>query len=178
VPTVRLPRTAVSRRQKTYAKLIRRVYPRREFAAFEGRVFRCGALIDVAELWPDQRYPGAEVGHAWVLEYAGNDGTGRGHVRSNDIYVLWRYERKRNAFTEIVRSVSQGKDWLDAIRYVAMREIGRVEIRDPLLAENACGRVLAVLDAELEILTREDRGLVMSFVYEQFTARVCVSNHV
>jgi hypothetical protein len=31
--------------------------------------------------------------------------------------------------------------------------------------------VLAVLDAELETLGTDDRGLVMTFVYEQFTAR-------
>lgn len=177
MPTVRIPRSAVSRREKTYAQLIRRVYPRREFAAFEGPVFRCGANVDEADLWPDERYPGLERGLAWVLEYAGNDKTGWGHRRSNDIYILWRYERAHNAFVEVARCLGQGRDWLDHIRYVAMREIGRVEVRDPLLAQKASGRVLAALDAELEVLTREDRGLVMSYVYEQFTARVCVSNH-
>lgn len=169
----------MSRREKTYAQLIRRVYPRREFAAFEGPVFPCGAGIDEAQLWPDARYPGFERGFAWVLEYAGHDGKGRTAPsrRANSVYILWRYEAARNAFVEVIRCADTGKDWLDAIRYVAMREIGRVEIRDPLLAQKASGRVLAALDAELEILTREDRGLVMSFVYEQFTARACVSNH-
>lgn len=130
-------------------------------------MLRPGALIDVEDLRPDEGFPVVPL----LLEYAGNDRTGRGHRRSNDIYVLWRYEWPRNAFVEVVRCVSQGNEWLDHMRPIAMREIGLQEVRDALLAEKVTGRVLAVLDAELETLGTDDRGLVMNFVYEQFTAR-------
>jgi hypothetical protein len=155
----------------TYARLICRVYRRRATAVFDGPVFRCGTLIDAAALWPDESYPGFAEGFALVLEFAGSDATGRGHRRSNDIYILWRYERKRNAFVEVVRCVSQGLEWIDYIRPVAITEMGLIEVRDAFIAQKVVGRVLAMLDAELETLGSDDCALVMGFVYEQFIAR-------
>jgi hypothetical protein len=167
VATVRLPETAVSRRQHTYVRLVRAVYPRRSFAAFEGPLFRPGSVIEVAQLWPEADYPRVPL----VIEYAGNDATGRGHRRSNDIYVLWRYEIARNAFTEVLRCVSQGADWLAHMRPAVIAELGRTETRDAKAAANLSGRVLALLDAELELLSDDERAVAMLFVYEQLAAR-------
>jgi len=167
VTRVLIPRTAVRRGELCYALLLLRVYPRRTFNAFEGTYFRCGAEVDETALRPAPEYPAVPL----LLEYAGNDKTGRGHKRSNDIYVLWRYDPARRVFAEILRSLSQGRDWIDNIRPAAIRLLAPEKLPDADLAARVSGLVLGQLDTELEKLDVEHRSLVMHFVYEQFTAR-------
>ena len=127
--SMRIPRTCRHRGQLTYAKLLVRVYPHRAMAnAFEGKLLKPGALIDEAELRPTLEYPAIPL----LLEYAGNDRTGRGHRRSHDIYLLWRYDRAYGGWEELVRCASQGADWIQHLKPVALAELNRgVEPRTP-----------------------------------------------
>jgi hypothetical protein len=164
---VHIPKTCEYRADLTYAKLLLRVYPRRRMAnAFEGKLLKPGAVIDEKELWPTADYPAVPL----LLEFAGNDHTGHGHRRSNDIYVLWRYDGDR--WTELVRSAGRGADWIEHLKPVALRELARTAPpADPDAAAGISSRVLGVLDRELELLDAEARHLVMAFVYQEFTSR-------
>jgi hypothetical protein len=153
----------------TYAQLVSRVYPRRmAFNAFEGTLLKPGALIDEAELWPTPDYPVIPL----LLEYAGNDSSGWGHRRSKDIYLLWRYDCARHEWIELVRCVSEATEWLDHLRPVALMQLARnAPPADPSSAASISARIIGALDQELERLDGEDRHLVMSFVYQAFSAR-------
>jgi hypothetical protein len=136
--------------------------------AFEGKLLKPGTLIDEAELWPTPEYPETPL----LLEYAGNDHTGRGHRRSNDIYLLWRFDRARRCWVELIRATCQGADWIEQLKPIAFAELGRaLAPPDPNAAAGISGRVLSVLDHELEMLGAGDRHLVMAFVYQEFSAR-------
>jgi len=137
---------------------------------FEGKLFKPGAPIDVAELWPTDEYPAIPL----LLEYAGNDHTGRGSRRSNDIYLLWKLERDElgSRWIELARCLTQSADWIDQVRPIAMRELARTAPAfDPSTAADISGRVVGMLDHELEMLGPADRHLVMSFIYQQVAAR-------
>lgn len=169
---VAIPRTCPRRQDLTYARLLLRVYPLRTMAnAFEGVLLKPGAMVDESALWPSPEYPEIPI----LLEYAGSDRTGRGHNRSNDVYLLWRYDRARGAWVEIARSVSRGAEWIERIKAVALLELGLPVLpADPADTASAAGitdRVLGLLDRELERLCPQDRHLVMNFVYQEFSAR-------
>jgi hypothetical protein len=166
--TIRIPRTNETRGALTYARLLLRVWPRRTFAAFDGKFFKPGAKIEEADLWPTPEYPAVPL----LLEYAGSDRTGRGHRRANDIYLLWRYERETGEWVALLRYTGQGTEWIAPIKRRALAELARTE--PPIScthASDVCVRVLAALDHELELLDNENRHLVMSFVYQEFSAR-------
>jgi hypothetical protein len=168
VPAVQIPRTTIHRREMTFATLLLRVYLRRPVAAFEGKSFKPGALIDEAELWPTPEYPPTPV----LLEFAGKDHSGWGHRRSNSIWVLWKYDPARARWSELLKYTGQGTEWQDAFKRTAFREIAReTPPVDAATAAAVSGRVLGVLDSELELLSAADRLLVMNYIYQEFSAR-------
>jgi hypothetical protein len=170
---VLIPRTSQSRGMLGYAKLLCRIRPRRTFDAFEGTLLRPGALIDEAALRPAPDYPAIPI----LLEYAGHDRSGRGHRRSNDIYVLWRYDAAVCGWLELIRCTCQGADWIENLKPIALRELARssepgVDVdRAARHAADVSGRILGALDVELERLDRDERHLVMAFIYQAFSAR-------
>jgi hypothetical protein len=165
---VRIPQSRLSRRDMDYARLLVRIYPRRTMAnAFDGVLLKPGSLIDEAALWPTPEYPETPI----LLEYAGNDHTGRGHRRSNDIYLLWRYERDRKCWVELVRTTSQGAEWIEHLKPIAILELRRDSLPDAFSAAGVSAAVLAALDRQLELLDPLERHLAMAFVYQEFTAR-------
>ena len=133
--------------------------------AFDGILLKPGSAIDESALWPTPEFPENPL----LLEYAGNDHTGRGHRRSNDIYLLWRYDRARSCWVELVKCTSQGADWIEQLKAIALQELARGE--SPGNVVNAAGVSGCVLDHELEMLSPIDRHLVMSYVYQEFSAR-------
>lgn len=135
---------------------------------FEGRFFRCGALVDECDLRPTPDYPLVPL----LLEFAGNDRTGRGHNRSNDIHVLWRFNAASDDFEELARVFSQGPEWFFGLVPIVKRELHAPPVKYVELAGAVSSRVLAMLDGELEPLGDEGRARVMSFLYDQFTARL------
>lgn len=173
MPSVRIPRTCQSRNVLTYAKLLLRVYPERRINAYEGKLLKPGAVIDETDLWPSAEYPAIPL----LLEYAGTDGSKRdgskrGHNRAHDIYVLWRYDQARGEWMELIRAVSEGADWIEHLKPIALAELGRAKTpADANAAACVTCRVLQALDHELEMLGPGDRHLVMAFVYQEFSVR-------
>jgi hypothetical protein len=144
------------------------VHPERVLAsAFEGVLLKPGSRIDHAELWPDDRYPATPV----LLEFAGSDHSGSGHNRSNQIYVLWRFEPERG-WVEIARTLCVGAEWIPLLLPIAQRELGGPARVDSDLAAKVADVFLCRLDDELKELGAGDRGLVLNFVFEQVSARM------
>jgi hypothetical protein len=167
--TVRIPNSAISRHGFAYAKLLWRVHPDRGTAnAFEGPLLKPGALVDSSALWPDGSYPTKPL----LLENAGSDATGRGHNRSKQVYILWRYEPERSVWVEVVRTLTEGLEWVSSLVPVALREIGGAPAPDPDLARNVSRFFLSQLDKELGELPAGDRHLTLSLLYEQVAARL------
>jgi hypothetical protein len=123
---IRIPHTCTGRHQLTYAVLIRRVFPQREFGdAFEGKRFRPGSMIVECSLWPDAGYPAEPL----LVEYAGSDRSGSGHRRSSHTYLLWRLDPVRFEWVEIARAAAVGIEWVDPLKSVALRHRERERIK-------------------------------------------------
>lgn len=167
MPTVRIPSSSPSRRERTYAQLILRVFPRRQVGAFEGVMLRCGSRIDETALWPAPDYPETPL----LVEYAGSDRSGRGHNRSNDVHVLWKYDAAGQDWIEIARVISQGPEWVMHLLPIVQQLLANPGVNFAEVAVEASGRVLALLDRELDVLEDEGRGRVMSFIFDQFASR-------
>lgn len=167
--TIQIPRTAQSRQEVTYAKLIWRVHPDRRFPdAFEGVLLKPGSSIEYSELWPNEKYPARPL----LLEFAGSDHTGRGHNRSKQIHVLWRFEPTLGCWVEIARTLSVAAEWILYLKPVALAAIGGPAPPDPEAAARFTGRFLAQFDLEIRELARDDRHQALSFMYEQVAARL------
>lgn len=163
-----IPRTTTSRKERTYARLVRAVTRNASGLAFEGRLLRCGESIEESELWPDDDYPAVPL----LVEFAGRAVVGRGHNRSSWLYILWRYEVNAHMWREIARTSSVGADWVEHLRPIALVEIGRKRAEPVDVATRVSGRVLVMLDGELDSLAEDERLLAMSLIYEQVTARL------
>ncbi len=166
---VRLPRTAQSRQSLTFAILIHRVLPRRVMAdAFEGQRLRPGATIDEATLWPEPDYPKYPL----LLEYAGSDRAGRGHKRSSQIYLLWRYDPANATWGELARSAAVSTEWVETMKSVALRCLADTMPSHAAGAAEAAARVLGLLEAELDPLESAERASLLGLIWEQFLGRL------
>lgn len=134
---------------------------------FEGRLFRCGMRVAVSDLRPTVDYPEVPL----LIEYAGNDASGSGHNRSNDIHLLWRYEA--GAWVQLARVASQGCEWVFDILPIVQRELAAAALPQSVDdAEKVSNLVLGVLDRELLTLAGEGRARALSFLWDQFAARL------
>ncbi len=164
---IRIPRSAVKRGMPAYALLLRRVHPDRQDArTFEGRFLKCGVRLELSQLRPDPSYPENPV----LIEYAGSDGTGRGHNRSNFIHILWRLEG--SSWIEVTRTACQGSDWILQMRPIALREVGGPAAADPDLAFQTAAGFISRLDQEFQTLSAADRQIALNFVFEQIACRM------
>jgi hypothetical protein len=134
--------------------------------AFEGSYLKPGSCVEVSSLRPSEDYPEKPL----LLEFAGSDHTGRGHNRSNQIHVLWRF--RGGQWVEIVRTLSQGAEWIHTIRAVALREIGGPPPPDPEMAAGVVERFLSDIDRELGELGAGDRAIALNLFFEQLAARL------
>ena len=166
--TLRLPMTASRRGAITYIKLLKTVNPDRSFGgyAFEGDLLQPGQAIDEQDLQPSPDYPETPL----LLECAGGDGSGSGHRRSQQIYILWRYEGGAGNWEEVARTASANRDWTYDLGPIARREI----YAKPVLvdSEAAAERVIEALQAELDPLERKAQRLVILALYDRVAARV------
>jgi hypothetical protein len=165
VPTVSIPRTNQDRRQQTCAQLIHRVN-RRGLVPFEGRFFKTGRAVEEADLRPAEDWPAVPL----LVEYAGNERSGHGHNRSRDIHILWKLEN--HEWIELARVTSHGPEWWYHLKPIVMREIRSTEINFVELARQASVRVMELLDLELDRLPGEGRERLLSFISDQFSARM------
>lgn len=166
---VRIPHSAPTRSEKTYAQLIRRVSPDPRLAILEGAWFKTGAAVDAAELWPSPDYPLVPL----LLEYAGTDRSGRGHNRSRDLHILWRYDATAGEFTELARVLSRGAEWFEHLAPIVRAEIRRAPVNNEERAGYAVTRVMEVLDGELCELESAGRTAALARIYTQVSARLC-----
>jgi hypothetical protein len=135
--------------------------------AFEGVLLKPGSAVEYSDLWPDPGFPAIPL----LLEFAGGDRTGRGHNRSNQIHVLWRYDGEAG-WTEIARTLSQSADWIPHMRAIALQELGGPPRPDPQMARKAAAGFIGSLDAQLRELGEGDRFLTLNLLYEQLLARM------
>jgi hypothetical protein len=163
---VSIPRSNPSRSERTYALLVRSA--RRDVYPFEGRFFRCGARVNEAALRPTPAFPEVPL----LIEFAGTDRSGWGHNRSNDIHVLWRYDRRRGLFREVARTKSRGPEWRVDLQAVLERELVAPDLDFAELATEATTRILKVLDRELAELPGDGRVRAMSFLHDEIAARL------
>jgi hypothetical protein len=162
-----IPRSG-GRREATYAQLILRI---RRSGLIDGRFFRAGARVEETELWPAPGYPEVPL----LLEFAGSDRAGRGHTRSADIHLLWRYDRARREFDEVARVRSHGAEWFHHLEPIVRRHMIRPPVNHAEEARGASARVLAALEGELDRLEDEGRDSAIALLYNQVAARFAAS---
>lgn len=173
MPTIRIPHTAPNRREQTYAQLVKRVNIRGPLP-FEGKLFRTGKAVELAELRPTDEWPETPL----LIEYAGKDRTGwRRGRKCNDIHILWRLKPAAGAaaepeWLEITSIKSQGPEWHTHMQQSVLIELRAAPVNFVEVASQASERVLTVLDHELSGLEDEGRGRLLSFLQDQFTARL------
>lgn len=173
---VRIPHSAAARGERTYAQLIRRISPDPGLAIIEGTWLKTGSHVEESQLWPASDYPLAPL----LLEYAGSDRSGRGHARSRDLHILWRYDADAGAFIELARVLSCGAEWVYHLAPIIRTELGSVSRAPADRAERAAEavtRVIDVLDGELRELEDEGRIAALARIYTQVSARLCASAH-
>jgi hypothetical protein len=167
----RIPRTGDGR-GLAYAVLIRRICPRRTAGdVFDGRRLRPGARLPESELRPTPEHPEAPL----VLEYAGSDRSGRGHRRSQHLYVLWQYSRELREWRELARASGEALEWVDVLKPVALRSVGAGQAAgqgSPGRGAARVSHVLTVLEDELEDLAGVERRDLLGLLYEQVSARL------
>jgi hypothetical protein len=141
---------------------------------FDGPLFRPGSWIEESQLWPTPHSPVYPL----LLEWASTTGLqangkpARGHNRSQDVHVLWRYDRPARQFCEIIRILSEGPEWYESIAPIVARWIVRPPIDHVAEARTATGRLAALMDGVLAELTDEGREIALSFFYDQVVARM------
>ena len=166
---VRLPRSAKSRRDLSFAILIHRIFPQRTMGdAFEGQRLKPGATIAEACLWPTPEWPERPI----LLEYCGSDRSGAGHHRSFHQYALWRYDPDVPEWVELATSSAVGIEWVDALKPIALRYLADTNTAPASGAADVTSRVLCLLDSELEPLQEQGRQGVLGMLLEQLMARL------
>lgn len=169
---VKLPRSAESRQDLTFALLIRRVFSQRTMGdAFEGKQFRPGATINESDLWPEPGYSESPL----LLEYAGSDRSGHGHRRSRQRYFLWSYDPVAPGWAEIARAAAVGIEWVEILKPVALRYLTAANPANVTVATDAVSRVLCLLESELEPLEAEARRDLLTLLWEQVQGKMVVN---
>jgi|SRR5215831_12299996 len=166
---VKIPRTWTGRNRDGYALLIRRIMPSEGFSFLQGRFFRPGRRVDLAELWPTPDYPIVPL----VVEFAGRIRPDDGRRPFPDLHVLWRYNAQRNDWEERIRFIDSGPQWLYDLREILRDEMRRPPIDHAGLAHEAITRVLRVMEGELGELEDEGRLAALAGLYDHVTSRLC-----
>jgi hypothetical protein len=163
----------VARREPTWALVVRGVRSSRGLAVFDGAWVRTGSTVPASELRPSPDYPQIPL----LIEFAGSDRTGRGHTRSQDIHILWRFDPVGRAWSEVIRTLSQGSEWIADIAAAVRRELRAEPAGGVENARRTAQKVIEVLDTELDALDTDARTRALAFLYDQFAARLCSGEH-
>jgi len=167
---VKIPRSGARNGTPTFAKLLRHVTAKPECGFdFTGTFFAPGRAVDASALRPPG-YPDVPL----LLEAAGVFG-GKGHVRGEALYILWRLDGAN--WVELARAKSQAWEWsldLGPIAKRALEESTRtlcVEVL-PSLAHIE-KRLQAALDRVLTPLARRDQRRVLAVIHDTLATRFC-----
>jgi hypothetical protein len=167
---VRIPRSGARNATPIFAKLLRHVTAKPECGFdFVGTFLAPGRAVAPSALTPPG-YPEKPV----LLEAAGVYG-GRGHVRGEALYILWRLEG--NNWAEIGRAKSQAWEWSLDLGPIAKRAIEEstrtlcVEVLPSLTHIEK--RIQAALDRVLTPLDRRDQRRVLAVIHDSLATRFC-----
>ncbi len=117
-----------------------------------------------AELRPTVDYPEIPL----LLECAGIAKPGRGHNKSEYLYILWQF--RGDGWIELGRARSSTWDWAVDLAPLAWRAI-EDQLDAPDLA--AIGRrIHDYLESELERVEAGDRNRVAGLIHDEFAARL------
>lgn len=166
---VRLPLSARDRRLMTYAKLLRRVARHAQTGFdFDGQLLRPGELVAESSLRPSPDYPAVPI----LLECAGPERPGRGHNRAAELYILWRYEANRSAWTELARVAAESWDWAAVLGPLAWQAVAdQWPSAPPAEACAVTERLERIVDAELEAAALADRRKILAIIHDRLAAR-------
>jgi hypothetical protein len=167
---VKIPRSGARNATPVFAKLLRHVTAKPECGFdFVGTFLKPGAAVDAPALHPPG-YPDVPV----LLEGSGVCG-GRGHVRGEALYILWRLDGAN--WIELARAKSVAWEWSLDLGPVAQRALAEstrtlcVEVL-PSLAHIE-KRIQAALDRVLTPLARRDQRRVLAVIHDSLATRFC-----
>jgi hypothetical protein len=119
-----------------------------------------------AELRPTVEYPETPV----LLECAGIAKTGRGHNRSEYLYIVWRFDAHSDEWRELGRAQSAACEWAADLAPIARRAIDE-QIGAPDLTEVE-RRISVYLNSELGRVAERDRMQVLAVIHDAIATRI------
>lgn len=172
---IKLPCSSPRNSKSSFAKLLSRVDPEATHGfGFEGTLWRPGATLTDAEIRPGPEYPEIPI----VLEYTPGPVYGiPGRRRRDSIYILWRYERDCDAWSELARAASVAWEWAIDLRPIAVRALREahgtaIAVVDELPAVSR--RIATFLDLEMQRLEQRDRQRLLAVLHDEFASRFCL----
>lgn len=167
---VRIPRSGPRNGTPVFAKLLRAVAAKPDCGFdFVGTFFAPGRAVAASALTPPG-YPDVPV----LLEGSGVYG-GRGHVRGEGLYILWRLDGAN--WVELARAKSVAWEWSLDLGPVAQRALAEstrslcVEVLPSLTHIER--RIQAALDRVLAPLARRDQRRVLAVIHDTLATRLC-----
>lgn len=166
---VQLPRTSSRLQKPAYVKLLSAVRPGPFGAAYEGVLYAPGQVI-AAELAGENPI---------VLECVGPVGSayqGKGRVKRELQYILWRYEWDTREWIEIARAQSVGPEWCDMLRPAAIAALNpRARLVDvETRVFELSGKVMVIVEQILECEPDGVRVRVLHSIYEGVAGRIAM----
>jgi hypothetical protein len=171
---VRLPCSSRRNDANAFLTLLYRVR-RKSYSAFdwEGKHLRPGRRVRELELRPEPYYPAIPI----LLECAtsplsvGKPGGGRLQR------ILWRYQPDSHGWEKLISAEIADNDasWVNKLAPIAIEALTQQGANRPAVMPNLAEikkRLNAILDRELEPLDVEDRGPILTAIYETLAARI------
>jgi hypothetical protein len=133
-------------------------------------ILRPGSLVTDAELWPSAEFPRIPLLLEAALVPRDQAAARR---RLEPLYVLWRYDQQRNAWSEIGRAKSESWHWALELRGLAVRAMAdsRALIRVRINLTKVQQRIAAALDRELKSLDFAETRSVLGILHDQLAWR-------
>jgi hypothetical protein len=164
---IQLPRSAPRSRQHTaWVKVLTRIKESLGLGAqFEGRLFAPGAVVGRDELGV----------YAVVLEFAGPAGRpGHGHTRTEQLWILWQYDSKRDQWRELAQATAVGAEWAEVLLPAARAALyPSPEVYDVIVRSRTAAE--AIMDLVMGCLEREPAPVkvqALAAVYNQVAGRI------
>lgn len=158
---VALPRSS-TRQAKSYAfcKVVEEVKEGPFGAAFEGKVYQAGELVERGAL-----------GKGIVLECAGPVNVQRGR-RSEILWILWQYHPE--GWKELGRASAVNWEWTLGLREIAQRALHpEPQLLDVLrLGRDLADAIVQAIDQGLEKTPEPLRKSVLSAVYDRVAGKL------
>jgi hypothetical protein len=162
---IALPRSS-SRLQRTWAhcRVVTRIGPDRWNAAFEGPIYRPGAVLA----------PELLGGNPVVIECVGPVGTApRGKPREV-LWILWRYDWQQATWCELARAQAVNWEWAQVLRPAALRALEADRQMYDVLARgrHVAEEVMTLIERHLDPETRPVQQNTWTALYTRVAGRI------